>query len=134
MHKYADLEEVFNRLVEVILADFSDIALDVQLRFTSSGAIERLRIFLQDDSFVDVWLSTSGKYSYHWEHRHIRGLIHRHDNAPHSKWKTVVTFPKHFHDGSEDNVKESNIPDDPIAGISYFLSFVRAFLRKESVG
>ena len=106
------------------------ISLDVQLRFTPSGAVERLRIFLLDESFVDVWLSMSGKYSYHWEQRHVRGLIHRHDNAPHSRWKEVKTFPKHFHDGSEDNVKESNIPNDPLLAINYFLSFVRAFLKK----
>jgi hypothetical protein len=113
MNSYSSLEEQFNRVVEVVRADFFDIAIDVQLRFTTSGAVERLRIFLLDESFVDVWLSRSGKYSYHWEQRHVRGLIHRHDNAPHSKWKEIKTFPKHFHDGSEDNVKESNIPDDP---------------------
>jgi len=131
MNNHPSLEELFNRLVEVILADFSDIAVDVQLRFTPSGAIEKLRIFLSDESYVDVWLSLSGKYSYHWEQRHVRGLIHRHDNAPHSKWKGIKTFPKHFHDGNEENVKESNIPDEPIAAINYFLSFVRAFLKKE---
>ncbi|MGD0451675.1 MAG: DUF6516 family protein [Candidatus Bathyarchaeia archaeon] len=83
MNSRSSLEEQFNCVVEVVLADFSDIAVDVQLRFTSSGTVERLRIFLLDESFVDVWLSTSGKYSYHWEQRHVRGLIHRHDNAPH---------------------------------------------------
>lgn len=31
------LEEVFQRIVEVITADFSDIAVDVQLRYTPSG-------------------------------------------------------------------------------------------------
>jgi hypothetical protein len=42
------------------------------------------------------------------------------------------TFPKHFHDGKEDNVKESNIPDDPSIAIDYFLAFVRGFLKKEA--
>jgi len=101
MNSYSSLEEQFNGIVELVLDEFSDIVVDVQLRFTPSGAVERLRIFLSDKSFVDVWLSTSRKYSYHWEHRHVRGLIHRHDNAPHSKWKDVRTFPKHFHDGAE---------------------------------
>lgn len=132
MTRHSSLEDRFNRIVEVVVADFSDIAVDVQLRFTSSGAVERLRIFLLDESFVDVWLSVSGKYSYHWEQRHVRGLIHRHDNAPHSKWREIKTFPKHFHDGKEDNVKESNIPDDPSTAIDYFLSFVRGFLKKEA--
>ena len=126
------LDELFNRIVDLVLAEFSDIVVDVQLRFTSSGAVERLRIFLKDESFVDVWLSASGKYSYHWEHRHVRGLIHRHDNAPHSKWNTVKTFPKHFHDGNEDNVKESTIPDDPESATNYFLTFARDFLTKRA--
>jgi hypothetical protein len=124
------LEELFNRIFELVLTDFSDIVADAQLRFTSSGAIERLRIFLKDESFVDVWLSASGKYSFHWEHRHVRGLIHRHDNAPHSKWRGVKTFPKHFHDGSENDVKESIIPTDPVSATNYFLKFVREFLKK----
>jgi len=88
---------------------------------------------LKDEIFVDVWLSISGKYSYHWEHRHIRGLIHRHDNAPHIRWKGIKTFPKHFHDGSEDNVVESSIPDDPISATKYFLDFAREFLKKKAV-
>jgi len=131
MNNRPSLEELFNRIVELVLDEFSDIVVDVQLRFISSGAVERLRVFLKDESFVDVWLSASGKYSYHWEQRHVRGLIHRHDNAPHSKWNAVKTFPKHFHDGNEDNVKESNIPDDPVSATNYFLTFVRGFLKEK---
>jgi hypothetical protein len=123
------LEELFEQIVEVVLREFSDIVVDVQLRFTSSGSIERLRIFLKDESFADVWLSSSGKYSYHWEHRHISGLIHRHDNAPHSRWEKIKTFPKHFHDGSEDEVKESTISDNPTEAIREFLGFIRAKLE-----
>jgi len=127
------LEKLFSRIVDVVLSEFSDIIVDTQLRFTSSGAVERLRIFLKDVSFVDVWLSASGKYSYHWEHRHVRGFIHRHDNAPHIRWRNVETFPKHFHDGSEDNVVESSIPDDAVSAVRYFLGFVRSFLAKDAV-
>jgi len=67
---------------------------------------------------------------FHWEHRHVRGLIHRHDNAPHVKWKNIKTFPKHFHDGNDDNVKESYIPNDPVTATEYFLSFSRDFIGK----
>jgi hypothetical protein len=129
MTKRLSLEELFREIVELVLREFSDIVVDAQLRFTSSGSIERLRIFLKDESFVDVWLSRSGKYSYHWEHRRIRGLIHRHNNAPHSRWKEIKTFPKHFHDGSEDNVKESTISDDPREAISEFLNFIRSIVK-----
>jgi hypothetical protein len=131
MSSHSSLEEIFHRIMEVVTSEYSDIAVDVQLRHTPSGAIERLRIFLVDETFLDIWLSPSGKYSYHWEQRHVRGCIHRHDNAPHMKWKEVKTFPKHFHDGNENNVKESTIPDEPTAAASYFLSFVRDAMRKK---
>lgn len=129
MTDHSSLEEVFKEIIEIVLTEFSDIVVDAQLRFTSSGAIEKLRVFLKDESFVDVWLSTSGKYSYNWEHRHIRGLMHRHDNAPHSRWMGIKTFPKHFHDGSEENVVESGIPDEPAEAIRSFMGFIRRKLE-----
>jgi hypothetical protein len=45
-------------------------------------------------------------------------------------WKKVETFPKHFHNGSEENVKDSTIPDDAVSAVDYFLGFVRDFLKK----
>lgn len=44
--------------------------------------------------------------------------------------KYVETFPKHFHNGSEENVVESNISDEQEA-IREFLTFVREKLTKE---
>jgi hypothetical protein len=41
----SSLEELFVRIIELVLTEFSDIVADAQLRFTSSGAVERLRIF-----------------------------------------------------------------------------------------
>ncbi len=131
MSNQPSLEEVFQRIFDVVITEFSDIAVDAQLRYTPSGAIERLRIFLVDETYLDIWLSLSGKYSYHWEQRHVRGCIHRHDNAPHKKWSKAKTFPKHFHDGNEENVKESTIPDEPTAATRYFLTFVRDSISKK---
>ena len=86
-----------------------------------------LRILLYDSSFIDVWFSLTrkNKYSYHWERKNIDGSIYRHDNAPHSKWKNITTFPKHYHEMTEDNVKESYISDNPKIAIKEFLDFVR---------
>lgn len=56
------------------------------------------------------------------------GDLYRHDNAPHGKWRAVSTFPKHFHDGSEDRVEESQISDNPEQALREFLSFVRSKL------
>jgi hypothetical protein len=63
MTERSKLEEIFSAILEIVMKEFSDIVTDAELRFTSSGAIERLRIFVKDESFVDIWLSASGKYS-----------------------------------------------------------------------
>ena len=36
------LEELFRRIVDLVLTEFSDIVADAQLRFTYSGAVEKL--------------------------------------------------------------------------------------------
>ncbi len=73
-----------------------------------------------------MYLSASGRYSYHWERRLIgKGDLYRHDNAPHDRWRHLATFPKHFHDGSESNVVASSISDNPEQAVREFLTFVR---------
>jgi hypothetical protein len=80
-----------------------------------------------DGSVIDVWFSLklSERYSYHWERRSIDGKIYRHDNAPHRKWQSVKTFPKHFHNGDENKVTESYISAIPSEALRTFLVFVR---------
>ncbi|MEW6447663.1 MAG: DUF6516 family protein [Bacillota bacterium] len=91
----------------------------------------KLRIYLIDKSFVDVGFSVKvpGRYSYHWERRHVDQTIYRHDNFPDPRWKAVSTFPKHFHKGSENQVEESHINDDPGTGIRQFMEFVQRLIR-----
>lgn len=50
---------------------------------------------------------------------------YHHDNAPHDRWRHVATFPGRFHDGSNSNVVESHISDDPKDALREFLTFVR---------
>jgi hypothetical protein len=87
----------------------------------------KLRIFIADDSFIDVWFSEKrkGVYAYHWERRMVDGTIYRHDNLPDREARRLDTFPKHFHEGSEENMQESHIDDDPELAIRQFLTFVR---------
>ncbi len=90
--------EIYKRLYEIALKEFVDIVGKGEILRLPSGAPLKLRLYLLDDSFVDVWISKE-KYSYHWQ----KGdLFFRHDNAPHERWKHVKTFPKHFHNGSEE--------------------------------
>ncbi len=85
--------------------------------------INEFRIILTEGSFIDVWFSLKlqGRYSYHWERKLFDGSIYRHDNAPHKKWEDISTFPKHFHNGSEDNVMLSHISENPELALREFL-------------
>ena len=113
-------------LKEIAEIEFSDIVEDVVL-----PDINELRIILIDGSFIDIWFSLKLKrrYSYHWERKFIDGSIYRHDNAPHKSWENVKTFPKHFHDGDEDRVRESYLSEEPREAIRDFLNFVKKEFR-----
>jgi hypothetical protein len=37
----------------------------------------------------------------------------------------MKTFPKHFHDGSDENIEESYLSDDPVDAVRSFLAFAR---------
>ncbi len=109
-------------LREIAMVEYADIVVGVLL----PGPNE-VRIFLKDSSFVDVWFSLKlvGRYSYHWERQALDGTVYRHDNAPHQRWRSVHTFPAHFHAGSEDQVSESYLSSIPQDALRQFLAFVR---------
>ena len=99
-----DLESL-GRLAEV---EFLDIV-------QSTAIIEnKLRVTLIDGSYIDFWWSEelSGRFAYHWERIRIDGTVYRHD----LRWRTVDSFPKHFHSGTQQTVIESNISDNPEQG------------------
>ncbi len=110
-------------LRDIAEIEFGDIVQDVMI-----SDINEMRIIFTDNSFLDVWysLKLSGRYSYHWERRHIDNKIYRHDNAPHFKWKNVRTFPKHFHCEDENRVIESRISNDPFEALREILFFVQS--------
>ncbi len=113
-------------LETIALNEFADIVISGQVVSLPTGDPRKLRLDIVDGSLLDVFISVTGRYSYHWERRLLpRGDLYRHDNAPHNKWRHVATFPKHFHDGSGNAVVESHISDDPENAIREFLVFVR---------
>jgi hypothetical protein len=122
--------ELYRKLEQITVVEFNDIVEDYVIILTYSGRAQKLRLKLIDKTFIDVWYSLEGEYSFHWEQREIRGTIYRHDNAPHKKWKYIKTFPKHCHDGTQENVTESYISDIPETALKYFLSIVRKRLVK----
>ena len=116
------------KLKDIAEVEFNDIVIDVILT-----DLNGLRIILVEGSFIDVWFSLKleGRYSYHWDRKFIDGSIYRHDNAPHLKWKEIATFPRHFHNGSEDIVDPSLISDNPELALKELLTFVSKHVKKE---
>ena len=87
----------------------------------------KARFILIDNSFIDVHLSQkiSDKFSFHWECMSSSGTLYRYDNFPDKNWQTVSTYPHHFHDGSQNIVKSSPFPLNPIDGFRAFMEFAR---------
>ncbi|MDW7727849.1 MAG: DUF6516 family protein [Candidatus Methanoperedens sp.] len=112
------------RLKRIVDIEYSDITIDSNIYHG------KLRVFLKDSSIADIWFSSKipGRFSYHWERRHINGKMYRHDNFPDPCWKGVSTYPKHFHNGSQNNIEESRINDDPASGIREFMDFIKKMI------
>ncbi|MBI4318141.1 MAG: hypothetical protein HY675_06600 [Chloroflexi bacterium] len=120
---------MLHRFSRIARAEFGDIVVSAQFLSRRSGLAEKLRLNLRDGTFADLWVNPRGtRYSFHWEHRARRGLIHRHDNAP--DFPFVATAPKHFHNGSESQVEESHLSNDLESGLREFLTFIRTKLAE----
>jgi len=111
--------------LRAVLDNFSDIIVGVEDK--TVGTARKIRINIKDGSFADVWRSDSGRYSYHWERKHVNGSIYRFNNAPHHK--DIRTFPDHLHYGNEDNVIDSSMgTTDFESALAQVLVFIRQML------
>lgn len=114
---------MYDRLARIARTEFVAIIVRTETIGRRAGIPLKLRLHVRDSTFIDIWLSADQRrYAYHWEQRAKRGLLHRHDNAP--DHPEIATHPKHFHNGAEDQVEDSYIPDDPRAALREFLKFV----------
>ena len=107
------------RIAEI---EFNDI---VQRSITMET---KLRIVLRNRSFVDVYLSRKleGRFGFHWECSDLGQHVYRYDNFPNDQWKSVQTYPYHFHKGTQDKVEAAPFPGEPLEGFRAFMNFVRA--------
>jgi hypothetical protein len=126
--------EVYEDLRQIVQAEFGDVVTFAEIPQLTSGVPRKLRLNLIDGSYADIFVSALGRYSYHWE-RTVQGekFVYRHDNAPHTAWRQVPTFPKHFHDGSEANVVASYLSSVPEQAVREFCRFIRTRLRDETM-
>lgn len=120
----------YQALEKIAKADFSDIVKETRFLGGRASQPNKLRLYFIDDSFLDVWLSDENDYSYHWEQRAQRGLIHRWDNAP--DHPEVESFPHHFHDGGENNVVSSNLDRDSRGAFREILGFIENKLKAQN--
>jgi len=92
----------------------------------------KLRIYLADKSFIDVYLSQTipGRFAFHWEREQIDKTIYRYDNFPDVNWKDINTFPYHFHQGSQDKVVSSSFSKEIIPGFRDFMKFVSQKIKE----
>ena len=119
------ISALYRKLELVANNEFSDIINESIIIYCYSGRARKLRLKIIDKTFIDVWYSLYGEYSFHWEQGEVRNTIYRHDNAPHKKWKSIKTYPKHCHNGSQENVIESYISEIPERALKDFLDIVR---------
>lgn len=118
-------DKKYSQLAQIALSDFADIV-------EGTVAIEgKLRILLRDESFIDIWLSIKkkGVYGYHWERRNIDGTVYRYNNLPDKEAKKLQTYPKHFHNKTEENVEESDLSDNPEEAIRAILKFASQIIK-----
>ncbi len=120
-----DVISLYGRLSEVALREYHNIVRETKI-------IEnKLRIFLVDGSYIDVWVSAKrpGVYAFHWERRAIDGTVYRYNNIPDKRARHLPTFPKHFHEGSEENIVGRDFGDDPEEILRNFLDYARSLMR-----
>ncbi|MGR3310503.1 MAG: toxin-antitoxin system TumE family protein [Candidatus Brocadiales bacterium] len=118
-------DKIYAQLAQIALSDFADIV------ESTKGVEGKLRVFLKDESFIDIWLSVKkkGVYAYHWERRNVDGTIYRYNNLPDKEAKKLQTYPKHFHNITQENVEESNLSDEPAEAIRALLEFARRIMK-----
>ena len=119
----------YRHLVKLALEEFGNIVSSTDFIGGTFSDPNKVRLWLIDGSFIDVWLSADGDYAYHWERRSQTGSIFRWDNAPHHP--EVNTYPDHFHKGSERAVVESHFGESPEHNLKQVLEFIREHLSKE---
>jgi hypothetical protein len=124
------ISELYKQLEKLSFDKFSDIIQASQIIYSYTGRARKLRLELIDDTFIDTYYSFSGNYSFHWEQRPVRDAIYRHDNAPHERWRNIGTFPRHCHDGTQENVIPSELSVNPEESLCQFLKIIRTQLSE----
>jgi len=89
------ISTVYDRLIHIAQQRFPEIVVGGKIIYSTVGRVRKLRIYLFDDSFVDIWVSVGGRrYSYQWIIPDRSEFVYRHDNAPHARWASIFVMRK----------------------------------------
>jgi hypothetical protein len=58
---------LYKQLKSIADKEFNDIVLNSEIIFSYSGRARKLRLDLMEGTFIDIWYSPDGGYSFHWE-------------------------------------------------------------------
>ncbi|MHA1722063.1 MAG: toxin-antitoxin system TumE family protein [Candidatus Baldrarchaeia archaeon] len=115
--------KILKEIKELIKREFSHVIISDPVIIR-----RKLRILLDDGSFVEIRYTTVREYSLHWQKG---SRIIRIDTAPHHR--NLKSFSRHIHFKSEDHVIEDNITDlksSPIENAKKFLKFILEMREK----
>jgi len=59
--------KIYEKLKLIAETEYKDIVTSTKIISKRTIGSAKLRIFFKNQSFLDIWLSASGKYSYHWD-------------------------------------------------------------------
>ena len=126
------ISEVYEHQLAIAQREFKDIIAGGSIWRLSNVEALKLRLQLIDDSCLEANVSSTERYSYHWERRLIgHADFYRFDNGPHVAWKNIASFPAHFHNGSNEQVEASYVSREPSEAIRQVLTFIRNRIREE---
>jgi hypothetical protein len=115
-------------LKSIIEDSFLDIVIEIL-----EPSPEKLRLIMKDGSFIDIRISQriKDRFDFHWERRHIDKTIYRYDNFPNTRFRSIETFPYHFHIKQENRVKKSPFRKKLPEALIDFMEFVRKKMKEK---
>lgn len=119
--KWHGIQELSDIVREIVERTCADVVTKVE---TLDDCV---RIFLEDESVVDIRYPCRTKYSFHWQRK---DKMYRVDTAPHHR--DLASYPRHIHYGKEGNVIEDTITDGeatPAENIEAVMEWIRNIME-----
>lgn len=67
------ISTIYDLLRRIVEQEFSDIIVYAAIEALPTGDARKLRLHAIDGSFIDVFVSITGRYSYHWQRTETAG-------------------------------------------------------------